>query len=573
MIFPRRASLKEGILLSRTCRWARGERVSDADSSRHLGPSDPIESRTWAVGRLSMMLLLFVTFSDMALTVVNKQIHTIDAHDEYDALSADVIRPAFRYTIRAPTIDRPNIGLGSAAISSITDALGPILPFTGGIDLRRSEYYNFSGNFLENLSALVRMAVDAYENAEDVEETPSGKQPIAKPSSNKTEKRKHHSILGASHSFVPLKDIAELTLKDMGTVFHYAISSTHEGFHTGKFLNSVLPRVKTVIESMNVAVSQSRGRMVKVAKMAPLDSQAGQMDAFMFCAVMRIFGEWRILRQVPEGYKGYAVGMSLGQKDIVQNIIKIERAAQAWINDHAEEGLEVRSPTLRDVLRYEILLNAHPNLPRLTEAGGAMGLLWVRRQLQYQTAIFHNILEVPSKYNAAKDAVSAAYTEVYDNYHGFWVQKIFIYSFEASPKVEEIFKFMNPHRLKEVREEARHMQPASVLCEEGPEQDVLMKDEETAFAYPPSNPFHRMGWEFEKLVHNIGKHFDGDRKVQGGSDTSKGLSGDELEDYIVAEMSKDVRENIVSYLTVVKPLLSDIAGLYEELNMDDPTKV
>jgi Glycolipid transfer protein (GLTP) len=565
-------------LPSRTCRSARRERVADVSASHHHGPTNPTESRTWAVGRLSMMLLLFVTFSDMALTVVNTQIHTIDAHDDYDALSADVIRPAFLYKTRIPSLDKPTIGLGSAAISSITDALGPILPFTGGVDLRRSEYYNFSGNLFENLSALVRMAVEAYENAKEVgdasiETTAYGKGPITKSSPSKRDKRKHPSTLGAAQSFVPLKDIAELTLKDMGTVFQYGISISQEGFHTGKFLNSVLPRVKTVIESLNVAVEQSRGRGVKVAKMSSLDSQAGDMDAFLFCAVMRIFAEWRLLRQVPEGYKGYAVGMSLGQKDIVQNIIKIERAAQEWIEDHTDEGSEVKSPTLRDVLEYEVLLNKHPNLPRLMEAGGAMGLLWVRRQLQYQTAIFHNILEVPTKYKAAKDAVSAAYTEVYDNYHGFWVQKIFIYSFEASPKVEEIFKFMNPHRLKEVKEEARHMKPASVLLAESTDRDLLMTDEDAAFTIPPSNPFHRIGWECEKLVHHIGKHFDGERKVRGGSNSQAGLSGDELEAYLVAEMSKDVHENIISYLSVAKPLLDDIAGLFEELNMDDPTKV
>ena len=42
----------------------------------------------------------------------------------------------------------------------------------------------------------------------------------------------------------------------------------------------------------------------------------GDIDALQFCAVVRLLVEWRILRQVPEGYKGYSVGMSLGHKDI-----------------------------------------------------------------------------------------------------------------------------------------------------------------------------------------------------------------------------------------------------------------
>jgi hypothetical protein len=83
-----------------------------------------------------------------------------------------------------------------------------------------------------------------------------------------------------------------------------------------------------------------------------------------------------------------------------------------------------RIPTLRQLLQYEIDVDFHPNskLPRLKEKSAAMGLLWVVRQLQYQTTIFKNVISVPEVFPTAIDAVSAAYSKVYSNFHGWAVQ-------------------------------------------------------------------------------------------------------------------------------------------------------
>ena len=55
------------------------------------------------------------------------------------------------------------------------------------------------------------------------------------------------------------------------------------------------------------------------------------MEALYFCAILRLFAEWRIVRQVPQGYKGYAVGMNLGHRDVVQNLVKLETAIHHFI--------------------------------------------------------------------------------------------------------------------------------------------------------------------------------------------------------------------------------------------------
>jgi hypothetical protein len=52
-----------------------------------------------------------------------------------------------------------------------------------------------------------------------------------------------------------------------------------------------------------------------------LSDDFGEIDALKFSS-HAFFAEWRIVRQIPVGYKGYAVGMSLGHKDVVQNLAK-----------------------------------------------------------------------------------------------------------------------------------------------------------------------------------------------------------------------------------------------------------
>lgn len=68
--------------------------------------------------------------------------------------------------------------------------------------------------------------------------------------------------------------------------------------------------------------------------------------------------------------------MSLGHKDVVQNVAKVDHAAHQWLD--YQEGLQmlqgnscyfcsddsrISSPTLFDLLNVEIELGIHPSLP------------------------------------------------------------------------------------------------------------------------------------------------------------------------------------------------------------------
>jgi hypothetical protein len=530
------------------------------------------DRRKWNVGKVSFIMLILFSLTDVVLNLVDAQMDSLEAPDHYDALSADVIRPAFRYHAsgkdKAARKDR--MGLGSAAISSVTTALSPILPFTGGLDLRREDYWT-NGLFgsVSSIAEQVRGAFASQSGSQmssDILSTRGGSK-VAQRTSRTAGRNMHVNTLSNTEPFIALTSIAKLTLKEVSLAFRYAVENTNVDFNGNKFMSSVSSRVKDVITKLSDASTLSRGKDVQVPTTG-IQMVAGDIDALQFCAAMRVFAEWRVLRQVPEGYKGYAVGMSLGHKDIVQNVGKIEKAVHEWIEHHAESA-ELLSPTLRDLLHYEAVTGVHGDkLPRLKEKSAAMGLLWVRRQLHYQTALFANVIQVPSRFETARDAISAAYNEVYDRYHGWAVQKIFTYSFQAAPDTAEVYKVMNPEKFKEVSIAAQNIQ-GTAHTNRMPSQGEVLN---------PIEKFGRhIGREWAKITGSVGQLLGNRRSIQmervrGGSELDASTSR-EIESFINKQMELDAHEHIVAYLQVAKPILDDLGVLFKEFDMDDPTKV
>jgi len=585
--------------------------------------------------------------------------------------------------------------LGSAMIESVTDILSPILPFTGGIDLRGKSWRNWFGLLINSNSYLDSQNTPSTIGSQNILFFPRGGQQDKRrnvATSGKNSKQPTHTMsLSANEPFIPTDKISDLTLKDVALVFRYAIESGRDSLNSKIFFseyNEGLPsnqRMVEMMKAMDASVSSSRGADVLPAKTTPvkfdvavnhnndgplsLEIGYGDIDALQFCAAMRIFAEWRLLRQVPPGYKAYAVGMNLGHKDIVQNVAKIENAVHQWIqsadtveptsddggvgcktNETSTSTLNVRrSPTLRQLLLHEIELNIHPSskLPRLKDNTAAMGLLWVRRQLHYQTVIFRNVNSVPEVYPSVMKAVGAAYAEVYDKFHGWAVQKIFNYSFQAAPDAVEIFRHMNPvelARIKLVAEEGDGNDSIDDVYTENPAisestpclDSISLHQEVKAHKPLPTNAVlrfgahvasewgkigqnirselgkigHNIGSEWDKIGQNIGSewdkigqnvggefdkvscrigkilHHEDDKNCdvklsmnafqKKGEDTSKSqsaLSGMVSEEYINTKMTLVAKKQIANYLLVAQPLLADLAGLFAEMNMDDPKVV
>jgi hypothetical protein len=93
-----------------------------------------------------------------------------------------------------------------------------------------------------------------------------------------------------------------------------------------------------------------------------------------------------------------------------------------------------------------------------------------------------------------------------------------------------------------------------------------------------------VGGEWDKLVDNVVRVFDQDssdaRVIRGGATATAAAQqvkmveeGDAYDRFITEKMQQDAHEHIVVYLESVMPLLNQLADLFQDLNMDDPTKV
>ncbi len=686
-----------------------------------------------------LTLLLFVTISDVAFKSSSSSSSTSTStgkassssssssssyYSYSEELSGEVLYPPYSYSNRADGVEGGGSSnsissinssrqqtkglLGSAMMQSVTEALSPILPFAGGVDLRRDENWKSWNSWLalwggnsNHQDMNIKYSSKSKSNHNDQSDlnldrivaVPRGgggggqqnnRNGRINTNNNNTGKKKRDFqtkvTLSTPEPFLSTSDISKMTLEEIAIVFQYAMSSGDQNMDASTFLKQNFSkhvdknRLTRAINAIADATTKSRGAGVVTAKTFHCENRGsgdnkalserngfGDVDALEFCAAMRILAEWRLLRQTPPGFKGYAVGMNLGHKDVVQNIVKIESVVHDWIEKRAEveatkrsqrdcDGEEsceeaeaetdnLRSPTLRELLQYEIDADVHPTskLPRLKEKTAAMGLLWVRRQLQYQTALFSNIISVPDVYPTIIDAVGDAYSEVYGHLHGWTVQKIFNYSFQSAPDADLIFRHMNPYKLEKVTVAARNgefINRVDMEIDDTKETTTLASNDEFLESFeheaipesvgrivledeennnPIQNFFshvgsewdklgkqvgdeidklgHQIGGEWDKIICNLSKVFDEHGKeckvnnlmdTRGGaSSRNKGqnnnekaqISDEEVDAHIAREMAADARQHILAYLNIAVPLLEDLAGLFNEMNMDDPTKV
>jgi Glycolipid transfer protein (GLTP) len=471
--------------------------------------------RSLSLGRLSLLILILATLADQAVVHV------------YHSSSSST------------TSSSPRFSLGSAAISTITEKLSPILPFAGGMDLRRDDYWN-TGSWLDSVRSITTDVKDAYQRKQQQQPPqPTSTVSTTQTATIKPKAAPRVTALSTSKPFISVDSIAELTLGEIGELFRWT---------TGKPINRSIVRTSSAIAAMQRAIDSSSGSIY-------YDTVAdGDLDALKFVAAMRIFAEWRIVRQVPEGYKGFAVGMSIGHKDVVQNLVKLEESVHRWLDDHPYSNTR---PTLRQLLTWEIETGIHPkiNLPRLKENTAGIGLLWVRRQLAYQTKIFDNVVH-SERFPSMKDAVSDAYKAVYDKYHGWAVQKLFNYSFQAAPDATKILLHMNPHKLKEVVAIAAGQGTRQVSSSSSANGDNNNNENRN----PIQEFFHNLGREWDKLR--------GAKPVEASSENAATDS-----DYVTRAMIKDAHIQIAAYLEAAQPVLQNLANLFDELNMDDPSRV
>lgn len=264
-------------------------------------------------------------------------------------------------------------------------------------------------------------------------------------------------VISSPSLFMSQKDLDNLTVREITSIFRYATEVNRMTFERTAFVSKLSSRVTNVLAAMDVAVSASRGSTVGTGRVLgdrKRTSVSGNIDALYFLAAVRVFADWRCTRLVPEGYRRYSMSVSLGRRDLVQNIGKAERAIHRWIKARQEASLShqdgdnvireypvVSSPTIDELLQWEVE-TLHENLPTLSEESAATGILWISRQLMYHASMVRNSLQVPNIYPTTHAAAEAAYEEIYSDCHRWTTKQIFRRSLQGAPEFSEILKFL-----------------------------------------------------------------------------------------------------------------------------------
>lgn len=383
-----------------------------------------------------------------------------------------------------------------------------------------------------------------------------------------------------NHCFLPRKMIAALSLQDLEAIFQYCCGLS----------SASTPRTEAstiVNREIDRAMQNSLGDGIEV-----IPSTHENISALYFVAAMRVFAEWRTLRLVPDGYSKYRFGMNMAHKDLIQNLSKIEKATHMWLLHHEVAHATLAdftggapattSPSLQDVLKYEVENGLHPRLPRLRDASGCSGLLWTKRQLHYQSTIFRNTLSVPLLFESSSTAAMAAYKLVYEKHHGFIVSNIFKSSFQAAPPAAVLLQGMA----------SVDTAPSlcSSACSSGSEDEdevwvhISVESDEYDSNEPKNveekNPLHafgdsigtQLGRLHRFIVQCGGRNMETHSSRNVMSSTSCVMLAGADPHMDVAKQAEIAKE-LSSFLRTVSSVLESLDLLVETFNIDDPTRV
>lgn len=386
--------------------------------------------------------------------------------------------------------------------------------------------------------------------------------------------------------------IGKLSISDILILYRYASDVNQIDFNKKLFMARQTTVLRAMVTAIDLAVKLSRGGISQGPTYTD-ERKQGDIDALYFIAVTRIFAEWRTLRLTMKGcnYRGYAASVKLGSRDMIKNLSKIEDGVHAYIKHFQSsrqdgEKNSVPSPTLRQLLQYEIDTHVHRKLPKLTEKSIASGLLWTKRQINYQLAIFRNMLKVPLDFPKVEDAAKAAYIEVYQDYHNWALKQIFSRTVGVLPPLDDLFLTMSPPKTHPGDISSAPDLGSPLSDDDSDEEDEEVDSNELLVVL--DNIGRHMVYKWEEFLghfnclddtkrkehpHNLIQSsesyldfvFDKKQPIPSGSDDRS-----QCATISPLQVAKDGADAFVQDML---PLLNDFDALLVHFNMNDPTRV
>eukprot|EP00980_Cylindrotheca_fusiformis_P028194 scaffold22586_cov138-Cylindrotheca_fusiformis.AAC.14 len=387
--------------------------------------------------------------------------------------------------------------------------------------------------------------------------------------------------------------IGQLSIRDVLILYRYATDVNQIDFNKKKFMSEQSKLVRSMVIAIDLAVKLSRGGISQGP--APIvERKKGDIDALYFIAITRIFAEWRLLRLLIKGnrHRGYATSVKLGSRDLIQNLSKIEDGVHLFIKhieskSHDSDRNAIPSPTLRQLLQYEEGAQVHRKLPKLTEKSVASGLLWTKRQMNYQIALFRNMLNVPLEFPKGEDAAKAAYKEVYEDYHNWALKQVFSRTFGMVPPLDELFLAMNPPENQSPSSLSSSPDLVSPLSDDS-DSDDDENDDDNEFLIALDNFGKHIVCKWEEILGHFNCLDDKKKKehpnnliqssesyldfVFDTKQSSTALGVDQAQDNTPNPL-QTAKAGTEEFVQEMLPLLNDFDALLVNFNMNDPSKV
>ena len=168
-------------------------------------------------------------------------------------------------------------------------------------------------------------------------------------------------------------------------------------------------------------------------------------------ALLEAFGHTLII--------GAAFGplLSLGVKNDETNTEKVRRA---WRELEAAEPSR-RLTSLRELLEAERASGIHRAGGVLADPSAAIALVWLRRSLAFQNAVFAGMVD--DRAGLVSNLARDAYQTHLEHFHNFWLKNTFRAGLSAMPKRDDFVQRLSPNMTGEEREQRVYAEMAELV--------------------------------------------------------------------------------------------------------------
>jgi len=194
--------------------------------------------------------------------------------------------------------------------------------------------------------------------------------------------------------------------------------------------------------------------------------------------------------------------------------------------------------------------------------------------------------------------MSAAYKEVYDEYHGWAIKQVFLHSFAGSPPVEKIWEAMEPP--EQVLKDESNFEGCSQKQYQNVPQRTLSdvseeeEDPDNEFLMALENFGHQVADKWLDLLGLFNCLSDEEKKKRRAQNlilsSESFVNLNEIEDSLIKVMRspgtandendkkpvdkiEQVKAGTAAFVEELRPLLQELSDMLDELNMNDPSRV